>query len=284
MKKIFEKSISIIFQALLLLLAVTLPIFNFDFDIASILTVVTLLFAILVGFFIAATTSNYLRLQTVISDEDASLISIFSLVKTLQPSAKKKIGDLIDKYMIAALDYDLLDYMEPTSKEVADLVSAIENIAPSNKNTAALLQNLHDIKRNIISIRQESLVLIKRIVTARHWFILVSLSAIISVILLSIRNGSIITSLLIGLIMITLYQTLRLLYQIDSSSFLAGQLAYEAPQKVFLAIGRHRYYPESIVDEKIKAYLKNETYRVGVYKNFPETMEKEIKIIKVIKR
>ncbi|MFZ2188873.1 MAG: hypothetical protein WAV73_04895 [Candidatus Moraniibacteriota bacterium] len=277
--KTFIKIRSIIFQLALFFLALLLPAFKFDFDISTILTVVTLLFTILVGFFIAAATSNYLRLQTIISDEDASLISLFGLVKILQPTMVKKIRNSIDKYMIAALDYGLLDYAEYTSGEVDALLSTIDEVTPSKKHTESLIQNLHNIKVNIISIRQEMAVLIKRIVTARHWFILVSLAAIISVILLSLRSGNIITSSLIGLIMITLYQTLRLLHQIDSNLFLASQLAYEVPQKVFLAIGQLRYYPEYALSRKTKKALKNECYRVGLYKNFPETMEKKIKII-----
>lgn len=182
--------------------------------------------------------------------------------------------------MIAALDYGLLDYSEYTSGEVDALLNTIDEVTPTKKHTESLIQNLHNIKVNIISIRQEMAVLIKRIVTARHWFILVSLAAIISVILLSLRSGNIITSSLIGLIMITLYQTLRLLHQIDSNLFLASQLAYEVPQKVFLAIGQLRYYPEYALSRKIKKALKNERYRVGLYKNFPETMEKKIKIVK----
>jgi hypothetical protein len=277
--KTFIKIRSIIFQLALFFLALFLPAFKFDFDISTILTVVTLLFTILVGFFIAAATSNYLRLQTIISDEDASLISLFGLVKILQPTMVKKIRNSIDQYMIAALDYGLLDYADHTSGEVDTLLNTIDEVTPSKKYTESLIQNLHNIKINIISIRQEMAVLIKRIVTARHWFILISLAAIISVILLSLRSGNIITSALIGLIMITLYQTLRLLHQIDSNLFLASQLAYEVPQKVFLAIGQLRYYPEYALNRKLKKSLKNERYRVGLYKNFPETMEKKIKTI-----
>lgn len=282
-KRLFKKSFSIIFQIILLLLAITLPIFNFNFDISNMLTVVALLFAILIGFFIAAATSNYLRLQTLISNEDASLMSIFDLVKILQPTAVKKITDLIDKYMIAALDYDLLDYFVATSAEFDNLLKAINKIEPSDRRKEALLQNLQSIKSNIVSIRQEALVLIKKAVTARHWFILISLASIISVILLGLRDGNILVSFLVGLTLVALYQTLNLLYKIDSNAFLANQLAYEVPQKVFLAIGRTKYYPENAMNKKLKKSLKNETYRVGFYKNFSKSMEKKIEIIKALK-
>lgn len=271
------------FQIALLLVAILLPVFKFSFDISNMLTVVSLLFAILIGFFIAAATSNYLRLQTLISDEDASLMSIFDLVKIIQPSAEKRFANLIDKYMIAALDYDQLDYFMATSVEFDNLVNAIGGITPLNEEGIALLQNLHNIKSNIVSIRQEAFVLIKKAVTRRHWFILISLASIISVILLELRDGSILVSLLIGLTLIALYQTLNLLYKIDSNAFLADKLAYEVPQKVFQAIGQMKYYPETVLSVELKKTLKNENYRVGIYDDFSKGMNKKIKTIKAAK-
>lgn len=268
---------------MILLIAIILPIFNFNFDISNMITVVALLFAILIGFFVAAATSNYLRLQTLISNEDASLISIFDLVKILQPSAEKKFRDLIDKYMIAALDYESLDYFAATSSECDNLLNAINEVAPFNDQGMPLLQNLQNIKSNIISIRQEAMVLIKRTVTVRHWFILISLASIVSVILLGLRDGSILVSLLVGLTLIALYQILSLLHKIDSNMFLADQLSYEVPQKVFLAIGQTKYYPENAMNKKLKKSLETENYRIGVYNNFSSNLDKKIKKIKAIK-
>jgi len=81
---------------------------------------------------------------------------------------------------------------------------------------------------------------------------------------------------------VALYQTLNLLYKIDSNEFLAERLAYEAPQKVFLAIGQTKYYPEHVINEKLKKSLEKENYRVGIYKKLPETMEKDIKLVAAI--
>ncbi|MCK9379166.1 MAG: DUF4239 domain-containing protein [Candidatus Moranbacteria bacterium] len=284
MKKILKNIFSIIFQIMLLLLSVTLPLFAFNFDTSNMLTVVSLLFAILIGFFIAAATSNYLRLQTLISDEDASLMSIFDLIKIIQPSVEKKCSDLIDKYMIAALDYDQLDYFMATSTEFNNLSSMINKVSPSDGKGVTLLQNLQDVKGNIVSIRQEALVLVKRAVTSRHWFILISLAVIISIVLLGLRDGSMLVSSLVGLTLIALYQTLNLLYKIDSNTFLADKLAYEVPQKVFLTIGQTKYYPESVMNEELRKSLEKENYRVGFYKDFSKSMEKRIKMIKKAKQ
>lgn len=270
---------SILFQIIIFLISLFFPFFNLSFDAATILTSVALLFTILIGFFIAAATSNYLRLQSLISDEDAKLISLFGIAKLVNPSKQEELADLIDKYMIAALDYDLLGYTSSTAKEFDDLTAAVNAIEPSSEVGFSLMQNLHDIKGNLISIRQEALISFKRTVSGYHWFILVSLSIVMSFILIGLRED-IISSFIIGLSLIALYQSLNLLHKIDSCSFLADRIGYENPQYVFSAIGRDNYYPEHAITEKLKKDMEGKTYRIGFYKNFPETFDKNIETFK----
>ncbi|HEY4509240.1 MAG TPA: hypothetical protein VJC13_03125 [Candidatus Paceibacterota bacterium] len=60
--------------------------------------------------------------------------------------------------------------------------------------------------------------------------------------------------------------------------FLSNQLSFDDPQQVFQGIGRPYYYPESAL-KKGYAKPKSKTYRIGVYKNYPKSFEKEIKLV-----
>jgi len=71
---------------------------------------------------------------------------------------------------------------------------------------------------------------------------------------------------------------MTLVYEIDSNIFLSKQLEYNDPQQVFEGIGRMNYYPKSAID-KGDAKPKTDTYRIGIYKDYPNSLEKEIKII-----
>ena len=273
-----------LFQIAIFAMALFLPFFSLQFDANTILTSVALLFTILIGFFIAAATSNYLRLQSLISSEDAQLITIFEIVTAVQPSAQKEIAELIDKYMIAILDFDLLGYTSSTMKEFNALSTAISKVQPSSDLGMALMQNLYNARSSLTSIRQESLVSFKKTVSMYHWFILISLAIVIAFILIGLRED-LVSSCIIGLSLIALYQALNLLYKIDSCTFLAIRLGYENPQEVFLAIGRPKYYPEHAISrKKIKKVLENETiYRVGFYEDFPKTYNKKIRTFNKIK-
>jgi len=237
-----------------------------------------LLFSILLGFFIAAATSNYLKLQTNISQEDSCLIYIFGLVKIIQPQAEEKIAKAIDEYMIAALDYEYLEYITYTSTEFNALLSVIDDVCTTAGANQPLIQNLQGAKEKLLSYRMEDLLASQKVVTKNHWLILGTLSAIISVMLLSLRTEEIFSSVLIGIIVITICQILLLLRDIDANIFLADKIGYGAePQSVFRAIGKDDYYPEIALKFIGKKNLSKK-YRVGEYINYPASFEKTIKL------
>ena len=267
-----------IVQVILLILPFVIPQVTLYENSDVLLTAVSLLFAILVGFFIATTTSNYLRLQTLISDANAGLISIYNLVKVIEPNKRPLIEQAIDDYMIASLDYEFLDYTNKTRKEFNQVMKVADTTEATDEKGFALLSELHARMDDLLTNDQEITLTAKRIVTPRHWFIIILLAILLAVSLLSFRDGGVFMSLFVGIMFVTIYHILILIHEIDTNQFLSKQLSYEDPQQVFQGIGRAYYYPESAIK---KGYVKPEsdTYRIGVYKNYPKSFEKETKLV-----
>ena len=275
-KNIFKEATII---AVLILLPFLLPYFHVAVDIGLILSFVSLLFTILIGFFIGTATTNYIRLQSLISNLNADLIKIFFLGKKIQHSAAKNIADKIDQYVIATLDYPFLEWAPNVKKEFDQITQAIEQVKPSNEVGIALLPYLLTTKSDLDKENQEIILTSKRIFSVRHWLIIISLVIVIAILLLSLRDGYWAYSLIIGILLVSLFQILVLAYEVDSNIFLARKLAYKNPQQIFQAIGKMPYYPGiAILDHS--AAEPNENYRIGIYKNYPHSLEKKIKIIK----
>jgi hypothetical protein len=71
---------------------------------------------------------------------------------------------------------------------------------------------------------------------------------------------------------------LFLLNDVDGNTFAEEKLAFEIYQDVFVRIGKLPYYPEfSVLKGRIK--LPKGKIRLGKYKNFPASLEKNISII-----
>lgn len=255
-----------------------LPIYFFTFDISTLLTVVSLVFAILIGFFIATATTNYLRLQSLIADEDSALISVFNLSKVIQPSAVAKMKEAVDRYATAALDFELTEYVDKTRKEFQELLSEIDILAPQDGKGLELLGNMYDKRDQLVRTRQEVTLVARRIVTWRHWIILILLAVLLIVLLLSIRNGHWLSASITGVLSVAIYLVLVLLHEVDGNVFLEERLAYENTQQIFEAIGTMKYIPYHAFQNK-RVQEPREDYRVGVFKDYPNSLEREIKVI-----
>jgi hypothetical protein len=70
----------ILLGACLFLIPFLLPLFGIS-TVGALVTPTSSIFAIVAGFFIADAMSNYLRLQTLIAEENASLISMAESAK-----------------------------------------------------------------------------------------------------------------------------------------------------------------------------------------------------------
>lgn len=93
-----------------------IPLYNFGFDISTMLTIISLLIAILIGFFFSVATQNHFSLQSLIISENATLVSLYNLIKLINPKKAAAVADSIDAYMISSLDYDSLQHAEPCRK------------------------------------------------------------------------------------------------------------------------------------------------------------------------
>jgi hypothetical protein len=263
------------FRILILSVPFLIPLFNFS-NTGDYLAVVSLLFAILAGFFIAATTSNYLRHQTLVASENAALISIYRIAKVIQPQNHEAVSDAIDKYVIAVLDFDLLDYPEKTRPEFNRLLDAID--AVKHEGQSELFAEMQEQKSTLILINQESYLTAKKIVSPLHWFIIGLLATTLSFLLLTIRDGSLITHIITNILILGVFETLGLIESIDSNLLLAEKLAFTSQQQIFRTLGLLDYYPETAIKN---GWVKNppEKYRIGIYKNYPASREKEIRVI-----
>ncbi len=127
----FQKITFKFFIPLALLIApFFIPRFKVDFDIATISSIFSLVFAILVGFFIATATTNYLNFRAFLAEEGAYLISLYNLGKLVQPAIQKKLQQTIDSYLIATLDHSLSVYAEKTRHESQAIIDLIDTIEP----------------------------------------------------------------------------------------------------------------------------------------------------------
>ena len=248
-------------------------------DVSNLLTSTTVLFAILIGFFIAATFTNYFQLQSLLSGETGRLIAIYSLAKSINKTAAEEIGNDIDKYLINTFDYELIDYAQKTWKEFNNIIEAINKIEVRGEKDAILFDNINQAVLDLFKIRQEIILAARKIISPTHWFILTSLASITIFLLYSIRENTLVSSVLTILLSTITFLILFILNDIDNDCFAEKEIGFDVFEQVFPNIGKLKYYPAISIEKRRVAPPKDKSYRLGVYENWPNSFEKEIKII-----
>jgi len=240
-----------IIPVLLLVIAIFAPTINPNFDVSGMLAPTTFIFSIFTGFFLADATANYRRLKLLITDENSLLVAIYKISKRFGSKKSEDIASSIDEYMIAQLDSPFLDHTQRTTKEFNDII-----------DKASKIDKLDSSMSNVLRTHHEMYTMAKKTIGRANMAIIVTLGFSLAILLLLRRGESMELSILIGLIIVSVYEVIKLLFDLDSNRFLARQLAYETPQQVFMNIGKLPYYPE---DAFIAYKNKNPTrpYRLG---------------------
>ncbi len=199
-------------------------------------------FAIVTGFFIADAMSNYLRLQTLISEENAALISIAENAREIDPANSVKVDKAIDDYMIAILNLTTLNHASHTEQEVDAIGSAIDSlrVEPEKKD---FFDHILSMKDKIFACRQEVSLAAKKTLTPGHWIVLIVLGTLVGITVIGMRDGTILINLVTGVMIIGMQAILILLREMDSNHLLERKLAYESPRDVFHAVHQPPYYP-----------------------------------------
>ena len=274
-----NKKAKIALPALLFLLPFLVPMYGADFEVSTIVTIASLFFAILVGFFIAGATSNYLRMQTLIATEEGVLMSLYNYVCLIARDRSVEVVDAIERYIIAVYEFDTLGYADDTRKELHRIVEVVDSVAPHDALGTELYANLHSAKAQLYAINQEMDLTTKEIVTQRHWTILLALALLIVLLTLALRDGSLLVNIVVSVLFLAMYQILVLVHEIDSNIFFASQLAYEPAQPFFDLTGRLHYYPAAAEKQGLLRD-KKKPYRVGYVVETKRGPKRKIKVVK----
>jgi preprotein translocase subunit SecF len=261
-------------------LPITLPDFNFEVDFSTLLTIISLLFTILVGFFIAAATSNYNNLQMLIAKEDSISISLYNLAKIIDSEQSKKIAECIDAYTIQSLNFELNEYIDRTQNEYIKLMEKIDNVNPTDERGFSALQVLYNKRDELTQVRHEISMVSRNVITGMHWSILILLAIIIIVLSFEFRDKSLATNAIIGILTVGTYLILLLTYEIDNNLFLEDKIAYLNSQNIFKHIGKLGYFPQRVIQSG-RIEKPKENYRMGIFDHKKNNYD--IKIVKVNK-
>ena len=109
---------------------------------SEILTVSTFLFAIFVGFYIAASLTNYTNLQKLVAVETSNLMALYDACRLLEPRLAKNVAETIDTYLISSFDFELIDSVEKSWGEFDEICKVTTKIKKKESNIFTVVLEL----------------------------------------------------------------------------------------------------------------------------------------------
>lgn len=277
--KIWQKAI--IALIIFVVFAVFLDFLNIRLDLFSFFSASALFFSIIFGFFLASALGNLSRLKTLVAQEVGTLITLHDFIKIINREMAQKVADAIDHYIIARFDWELENYVENTEKEFSNIFDALESKQVEAKDTreTQALYFAFNSELLITQIRKEIAIVTKSTLTRFYWLLLYLLGAIVVISLFISADKNLIGLVSTVLLSIAVAVALLVLDEVDKNKLNENDFAFSPYNTVLEAIGKLPYFLE--VDFKAKRIFTpdNKNYRLGIYKNFPYSFEKEIKIV-----
>ncbi len=244
----------------------------------TILTISTFLFGIISGFYIVVTTTDYNSVKNILAKETAGWIKLYHHISLYDQEVAKTLSGLIDDYVLRAFDYEIIDYARSTAVEFDKILQFVRSV-PLQESRSSIYENIQDAMEEIIATRQELTVLGTKTLSPFQWIILFALAGLVITSLYGLRTGEIFFDIVTVLISSSIVLILLLIRDLDLYIWNEKTFGYDIFENVLKAVGQLPYYPlESITKGRVRPTEKE--YRAGYYINFPQSLEREIKIIK----
>lgn len=244
----------------------------------TILTIVTFLFGLIAGFYIVVTTTDYNSVKALLSNETAGWISLFHTTKIYDPRLTKKLSARIEKLIIRAFDYELLEYTEGTTEEFESLQAFVDKL-PYRTSRSSIHQVIQTIMSTQIQYRQQLIVLGTKTLSSFSWLILFVLGSLVTSSLYAIRTGELFFDVIAVLLSSSLVLILLLIHDLDLYIWNEKTFGYDIFENALRAIGKLPYYPKESI-EKGRVIPVESVYRLGMQEKTAQGMRRRFQVVR----
>ena len=270
----------ILFGIIFILLGIFVPGKGMSDFMIALLSVSSFLFGIFMAFSIADRHQRLKDIRGLLRRGDASITHMYNLCAVFGKKKQKEFQTLLDRWIIAQLDYYLRDYKrsEPEFFKLYDfLIKLKPKTGVQNEGYETISDSLKELNTRNKVIRYLS----RDRMSNAEWGSILLLGGIILFSLFYINANTFGSIALIVLLGIALVILILLLRDLDALYWKEQHWVWDPITDLFRQIDLLPYFPDEVIDRqriKIKKGLK---YRVAHYPHpYPDTSGKTIEIKK----
>jgi len=269
LKRIKTKNLIIIVIIVSFLLIFLLPIKEeISEGVNAILSMVGLLFAILVGFYITDLWSRFQRIRENVAVEVSGLQTYYLFVQILEkfPRHKKwvkKQQELIDKYVREFFYVEWSNYEKIDSQFNAIIKSLGELKELKTNKEVETYTNFLPLLNGITTAREKLFMYGKDRLSKMEWIVVLFLAIILTFSIFLIRTPDLSSLFLSGTLISTVAILLLILRDLDDLSFGEEMVSFEPYETIFDVIGKPRFYLKRDIESGRVVPPQDVKYRIG---------------------
>jgi len=218
-----------------------------DQTIRTVLAMVGILFAVIVGFFITDLYSRFEKVRENVSTEVGGLITYYSYVKILEkfdhhePWVKKQRG-IIDDYIKKFVQVEWHEY-EKTDMEFQTILNSLQEVKELKTNKEVeTYTNLLPVLSSISEARERLIIVGKDKLTKAEWIVILFLASTLIFSLFYLKEATFTSVVFTGALSSIVIVLVLILQDLSDLSFGEETVSFEPYEKVFDVIGKPRYY------------------------------------------
>ncbi len=236
--------------------------------VKSILGIVGLLFAILVGFYVTDLWSRFQRIRENVAVEVSGLQTYYLFVQILGKSPHhkewaKKQQELIDRYVreFFYVEWGNYEKIDPYFNTIIESLKEIKELK-TNKETETYT-NFLPLLNEITTAREKLFIYGKDKLSNMEWIVVLFLAIILVFSIFLIRTPDIPSLFLSGTLISAVTILLLILRDLNDLSFGEEMVSFEPYETIFDVINKPRFYLKRDIESKRIVPPKNIKYRIG---------------------
>lgn len=256
--------ITIISTIIFILATYFLPPIGKLSEISLLLSAISIIFGILVGFTLNNLWARLNRMRELIASECSQLENLYQLSKYFGEEYTKKLSDIMDYYLIKAFNYELWEYEEHINEDFFKIFDSIkDDLKPTTDRTKQAFGQILNIFEDLSTTRKEITALGNSRLKPYEWVVIMLLGSLLIINIFYIKETTAISYLFTTLLSIMVIMVLAVIRDLNDLEWNIEVIGYQPYEEIFDLIGKPRYFPsESLI--RNRTLNKGPYYRMGV--------------------
>ena len=238
----------------------------------------TFVFGILLAFYISTYSSRFENVTSELQIQNGAVLYIYYTSTVFSKKISDEILHLLDAYLIAQLDYFLVDFSK-SNKAFRDLFQYLVKLPTTTDKEKEAYGNMIDKLDEALKSRKNIESKVRSQMSRFEWFSLIILLAVVLMCLFFLNTNTYFASIVIALLATSSVLLLLILRDLETFRWKEQTGIWDPIGREFEELGLLPYYPKGVIEKK-RIVPRKGSIRIATYPHpYPDMRDKTVVVV-----